>query len=265
MAESKYTIDALLRGLSILSLFAHGASALSLAEITAATGMNKTTAFRIATTLEQAGFLRRDPDSKRFYPGVMVLQLGYAAISSLDIRQVARPFLDQLSRQVGETVSMSILDGMEIVFIDRVINRQIVGMVLGFGSRLPAHCASMGKAMLAYLPEERLQRLLEEVGLHPCTPNSLIARTAFEAELEAVRQRGYAINDEELEIGLRAVAAPVWDGANRVVAAANITGSTATISRERLTGELAPAVKATAAQISHALGYLDSGKRMDVG
>jgi IclR family pca regulon transcriptional regulator len=262
MAESKYTIDALLRGLSILSLFTRETQSFGLADITAATGLNKTTAFRILTTLEQAGYLRRDPDTRRYHPGVKVLQLGLAAISGLDVHQVARPYLEQLSERMRETVSMSILDGRDIVFIDRVFNRQIVGMVPGLGSRVPAHCASMGKAMLANLPPEELRCWIEEAPLEPCTPNSLTGRRAFEAELERVREQGYAANDEELEIGLRAVAAPIWDGSGRVVAAANITGSASTISRDRLFNELAPAVKETASQISFALGYLNVGRKI---
>ena len=210
--------------------------------------------------MEKAGYLVRDSDTRRYRPGIKVLQLGFTAISSLDIRQVARPYLEQLSQQVGETVSLSVLDGMEIVYIDRVRNQQIVGVVLGMGSRLPAYCASMGKAMLAHLPPEELRRRLDQAGLKPRTPKSLVDWAALEDELERVRQQGYAINDEELEIGLRAVAAPIWDSSNQVVAAANITGSAAMLSLERLESELALAVRHTANQISQALGY--SAERM---
>ncbi|MEJ2262150.1 MAG: IclR family transcriptional regulator [Anaerolineales bacterium] len=249
-----------MRGLSILSLFSYETPALTLTEIVEATGINKTTVFRIVATLEKAGYLMRDSDTRRYRPGIKVLQLGFTAISSLDIRQVARPYLVQLSQQVGETVSLSVLDGMEIVYIDRVRNQQIVGVVLGMGSRLPAHCASMGKAMLAHLPPEELRRRLDQAGLKPRTPKSLVDWAALEDELERVRQQGYAINDEELEIGLRAVAAPIWDSSSQVVAAANITGSAAMLSLERLESELALAVRHTADQISRALGY--SAERM---
>lgn len=255
MSDSKYTIDALLRGLKILSLFSHETPSLSLTDIVKSTGINKTTVFRMITTLEDAGYLVRNPETRRYHPGVKVLQLGFTAISDLDVRQVARPYLEQLSQQVGETVSLSVLDGMEIVYIDRVRNRQIVGVVLGMGSRLPAHCASMGKAMLAHLPPAELQRRLDQVELKPCTPKSLADKAALRADLAVVRRRGFAINDEELEIGLRAVAAPIWDSSGQVVAAANITGSAAMISQERLINELAPAVRDTARKISQALGY----------
>jgi IclR family pca regulon transcriptional regulator len=255
MAENKYTTETLLRGLDILSLFTRETPALTLTEITHQTGHSKATVFRFVTTLEQAGYLIRDIETKRYRPGVKVLQLGFAAISSLELRQVARPYLEQLSQKVGETVSLSILDGLEIVYIDRVRNRQIVGVILGIGSRLPAHCTSMGKVILANLDSEVLNSRLRDESLKPCTQNSLSAQINLTNELIKIRQQGFAINDEELEVGLRAVAAPVWDLSKQVCAAINITGSAATISIERITSALAPAVKATGLDISHALGF----------
>lgn len=255
MAENQYTIETLLRGLDILNLFTRETPSLTLTEITNKTGLNKATVFRFVSTLEQANYLMRDPETKRYTPGTKVLQLGFAAISSLELRQVARPYLEELSQQVGETVSLSILDGMEVIYIDRVRNRQIVGVVLGLGSRLPAHCTSMGKAMLANLYPEELRVRLKQIGLKPCTPKSLIDTGALNSELEGIRQQGFAINDEELEIGLRAVAAPIWDSSNHVCGAINITGSAAMISMERLIKDLAPEVKETASRISLALGH----------
>ncbi|MFQ5399775.1 MAG: IclR family transcriptional regulator [Anaerolineae bacterium] len=254
MAQSPYTIESLRRGLQVLALFDHDTPTLSLTEIKDAAGLNKTTAFRIVSTLESANYLERDPATKRYRPGLKVLRLGFTALSSLEFRQAARPYLRQLSKEVGETVSLSVLDGMDVVYVDRVRNHQIVGVVLGIGSRIPAHCGSMGKVMLAHLPPEELAQRLNQA-LEPCTPNSIVDRAAFEADLAQVRRRGYALNDEELEIGLRAVAAPIWDNHDQVVAAINITGTARTISHERMIGELAPKVMATAAQISQALGY----------
>ncbi len=255
MKENQYTIETLLRGLNILSHFTRDTPSLTLTEITNKTGHNKATIFRFVSTLEKAGYLVRDPETKRYRPGIKVLQLGFTAITSLELRQVARPYLEQLSQQVGETVSLSVLDGMEIIYVDRVRNRQIVGVLLGLGSRIPAHCTSMGKAMLANLEPHDLQQRLDDAALKPCTPKSKVERNALEAELECVRQQGFALNDEELEIGLRAVAAPIMDSSDHVCAAINITGSAATITLERLKNELAPAVRNTAAQISMALGY----------
>jgi IclR family pca regulon transcriptional regulator len=257
MKKRKYTLETLLRGLDILSLYTRETPSLTLTEITKTTQLNKTTVYRILNTLESAGYLIRDAETKRYRPGLKVLQLGFASISSLEVRQVARRYLEILSRQVGETVSLSTLDGADIIYLDRVRNKSIVGVVLGIGSRLPAHCASMGKAMLAHLPPSELEAYLEGIVLEPCTTNTLSDRKTLEDELALVRSRGFATNDEELEMGLRAVAAPIWNNNKRVVAALNITGSTISISPDRLVGELADAVRQTAGQISLALGYME--------
>ena len=237
---SRYSIETLERGLSVLSLFSNDTSELTLTEISRAADINMTTSLRIASTLEGAGYLRRDPETKRYRPSLKVLQLGFSALRSMDIRQSARPYLELLSKETGETVSLAVLDGLEIVYVDRIRNRQIVGVVLGMGSRLPAHCTSMGKAMLAYLPEDRLKTRLNGADLQACTGNTISETDSLEADLAKVRRRGYAVNNQELAVGLRAVAAPIWGEHGQVVAAINISGSTETISRSRLKQDLVP-------------------------
>jgi IclR family pca regulon transcriptional regulator len=258
--ESPYVIESLHRGLQVLSLFSRENPSFTLTEIVKATGLNKTTAFRIAATLLVEGYLDRDLITRRYRPGLKVLNLGFTAIASLELRQVARPYLSDLSETTGETASLSLLDGLDVVYIERIRSRKIiVGVVLGIGSRIPAHCASMGKVMLAYLPAGELARRLGESELTPCTPASIVGRPEIESELELVRKQGFAANNEELETGLRAVAAPIWDHTNQVVAAINVSGSVRTISLERLIDELAPIVCQTGALISQALGYSRGG------
>jgi IclR family pca regulon transcriptional regulator len=254
-SKRAYRVEALARGLAVLSTFNLATAELSLAQIVASTGLSKSTAFRILRTLEEAGYLTRNAETLRYRPGLKVLELGFTALSSLGLRDVARPFLERLSRETGETVSLSLLDGLEVVYIDRVRNQSIVGVVLELGSRIPAHCASMGKAMLAHLPTEDLAALLEATPLAPCTTRSIVDPAALERELARIRRRGYAINDQELEAGLRAVAAPIRNHSGGVVAAINTTGSVRTISRSRLTQELAPKVGDAANRISRALGF----------
>ena len=216
-----------------------------------------TTSLRIASTLEAAGYLRRDPETKRYRPSVKVLQLGFSALRSMDIRQAARPHLDRLSRETGETVSHAVLDGNEIVYVDRVRNRQIVGVVLGMGSRLPAHCTSMGKAILAYLPDGQLRTRLNGEVFEACTAHTLVDLESLKTELAKVRKQGFAINDQELAVGLRAVAAPIRGEQGSVVAAINISGSTETISRSRMRQEFVPLLIETASEISQALGHME--------
>jgi IclR family pca regulon transcriptional regulator len=197
--ESSYVIESLQRGLYVLSLFNRERSALTLTEIVEATGLNKSTAFRVVNTLDSSGYLERDPDTRQYRPGLKVLQLGFTAISSLEFRQLARPYLRKLSEATGESASLGVLDDLDIVYVDRIRRRQIiVGVVLGIGSRIPAHCASMGKVILAHLPDSELTQRLAQGPLVPCTPNSKIDLPTIQAELSQVRQQGYAINDCEL-------------------------------------------------------------------
>ncbi len=255
MTQSSYTIESLLRGLQVLALFNRETQTLSLTEIKDAARLNKTTAFRIVSTLESAGYLERDPETKRYRPGLKVLQLGFTAITSLEFRQVARPYLQRLSQEMGRTVSLSVLDGMEVVYVDRVRNREVIGVVLGLGSRIPAHCASLGKSMLAFLPLDELSRRLDGADFQRYTPNTLTNRADLEADLERVRQLGYSVNDEEWIKGLRSTAAPILDNSGIAVGGVNISVSAAEFTREEIEHRFSPAVRTTAQQISHALGY----------
>jgi IclR family pca regulon transcriptional regulator len=241
--------------MQVLSLFSRETPSLTLTQITDGAKLNKTTAFRIVSTLETSGFLERDPDTKRYRPGLKVLQLGFVAISGLEFRQIARPYLEKLAREVGQTVSLSVLDNMEVVYVDRVRQQQIIGVMLGLGSRIPAHCASLGKAMLASLPVDTLSQRLDQVDLKACTPNTITNRQQLEAELVRVRQLGYAVNDEEWVLGLRSTAAPILDQDGTVIGAINISVPTAEISRKLLESQFSPAVRTAAREISVALGY----------
>ncbi|HNP86212.1 MAG: IclR family transcriptional regulator [Chloroflexi bacterium SZAS-1] len=253
--KSRYTIEALARGLEVLSLFTAARPALSFNEIVEQLGLAKSTVFRILATLEQLGYLQQDVDTRRYRPGLQVFQLGFAALAGLEIQQLAHPYLERLAQQLNETVSMAVLEDLDIIYIDRIRNRAIVGIVLGVGSRLPAHSASPGKVLLAALPEPELLSRLARAELTRLTEHTLADRAALLAELAAIRQQGYALSDQELAIGLRGAAAPIYDRCRQAVAAINVSGPISSISAERLQHELRPAVVATAAQISRTLGY----------
>jgi IclR family pca regulon transcriptional regulator len=255
--RTRYTIEALARGLEILSLFSAGRSALSLAQIIAESGLTKSTAFRVVATLESLGYLEHNPETRRYRPGLAVLQLGFAALSSLELRQVARPHLERLADDLGETASLAVLDrdGRDIIYVDRVRNRAIVGVVLGVGSRVPAHATSLGKALLASLSDADLSAWMSAAPPRAFTGQTRASREALMADLTLTRDRGYALSDQELAAGLRGAAAPIRDGSGQAVAAISVSGPSATLTIERLEGVVAPAVVETASRISKALGY----------
>ncbi len=260
--KPRYGIEALARGLEILALFSSESPSLSLTEIVATLDLNKSTAFRVLSTLEALGYLERDPATRRYRPGLKVLQLGFTALNGLEVGQVARPYLERLAQRVDETASLGVLDGMRVMYVDRIRNRAIVGVVIGIGSHVPAHCTSLGKVLLADLPPDELNHRLADADLKAFTSHTLTDQRALLGELTLVRQRGYATSNEELAVGLRAVAAPIRNASRKAVAAINVSGPVTTISRERLKVEIIPAVVKTAAQISLTLGYSQTEKHV---
>ncbi len=259
MSDDRYKIDALARGLEILTLFTAGQTSLNLAEIVAATNLNKSRAFRLLSTLEGLGYLERDATTRCYRPGLKVLELGFTALNSLEVAEVAQPYLKALAEACGETTNLSVRDGAQIIYVVRIATQQIISVNLQRGSRLPAYCTSMGKAQLMDCSREELLDLLGEGPYRKLTLNTISCLTDLIAELDIVRRHGYAINNEELAMGLRSVAAPIRDYDGKVVGAINISVPGHRISRQALEEDLAPRIVDTARRISIALGANHTG------
>ncbi len=254
MSNSRYKIEALAHGLEILSLFTTERPSLNLTEIVTATQFTKSTAFRLVSTLELLGYLERDPETRRYRPGLKVLQLGFTALNSLELAQIAQPYLKSLSDATGETTNMAIRDGVDIIYVARNATQRIIGVNVQRGSRAPVYCTSMGKAQLIDFSRKELFDLLGEGPYLRQSPNTIASLDALEAEICRVRQNGYAINDEELAFGLRSVAAPIRNSEGKVVAAINISFPGGRLSRQEIEANMAPKIVDTARQISSALG-----------
>ena len=254
MSEKRYYIESLGRGLQILEAFSEASPNLSLTEITSIVGLDISTVFRFVYTLENLGYLERDPETKRYRPGLRVLRLGFTALNSLEVAQIARPYLRALSAKCGETTNMTVRDGVEIVYVARNKTQQIISVNLELGSRLPVYCTSMGKAHLVDFSRQELYDLLGKGPYPKMGPNTITTLDGLVAELDKVRRRGYAINDEELAAGLRSVAAPVRNRDGDVAAAINISAPSARASREEMENILAPMMMNTAREISLVLG-----------
>ena len=196
----------------------------------------------------------RGPETKRYRLGLEVVRLGYAALNSLGLTQIAQPYLRALSKLTGETTNMTVLDGREIVHVARNATQQNIIINLELGSQLPAYCTSMGKAQFVDKPRGDLSDLLGQRPYPATGPTTITSLHALVAELEKVREQGYAINDEELVAGLRSVAAPIRDSEGRIVAAINVSVPVARVSRQELEDDLAPKVMNAAREISLALG-----------
>jgi IclR family pca regulon transcriptional regulator len=251
------TLQSLERGLAVLQVFSKDHPRLTLSDVARMAGITRATARRILLTLEHLGYVRAD--GRLFSLTPRVLSLGFGYLSSLNLWEIAQPFMDELVEQTHESCSAATLDLPDIVYVARVPTRRIMTIALGIGSRLPAHATSMGRVLLADLPDEELEEFLATGPLHPSTERTTIDVDEFRASLRRVREQGWSMVDQELEMGLRSIAAPIRGADGRVVAALNIAAAAPRVGLDELRGHFLPLVLRTAEQIS--LAFNRSGKR----
>ena len=254
-------LKSLARGAQVLQCFTPDAPSLPLTEIAAKLEIPKGSAFRLVSTLEQLGFIEQDAVTKHYRLGVKALALGQAYLSGLEYPGMALPHLESLANETGESASMAILDGSEIVYVARASIRRVMNSNLFVGSRLPCYCTSMGKVLLAHLAEERLDDLLANVSFERFTHKTVADADALRASLPVIREQGYAISDRELDLTLRSVAAPVHGASGRVVAAINVSTFASRVPEEELEQSFIPRLVETAHTISNALGYRPGARR----
>jgi len=257
-AGSTYS-QSLERGLAILSAFRSGRPLLGVSELGRDIGLSRSTTHRYVATLAELGYLQQDPATKKYRLGPRVLDLGFSAINSMELREVAAPHLRQLSDETGYTVNMAILDGLDIVYVERSrsarAGQREIDLNLHVGSRLPAYCTSLGKVLLAFLPDGDQQAALADINFTRRGPNTLTSRAAFLLELKRVRENGFAISNEELAYGLRSIAAPILSHDGVAAAAINLAVHSSMVSMEDLVAHLSPTLRGAAADISARLGY----------
>ena len=253
---NQYRIESLAKGLQVLRLFDETTTSLKLRDICDLTGIPMPTAFRIVSTLEEDGFLDRSPEGV-LQPGLSVLTLGSAALRGSSLVGVSERPLRHLAETTGETVNLGVLLGDQVLYLARLKNADLVTANVQVGSTLPAIYTSMGKLLLANLSPEELDAT---IGTHSFTgdagPNAVSSRAELDARLAEIRKQGYAIQDQELAMGLRSVSVPVFGAGQTLVAAINIAVSSSRHTVETLRGHLLEALQATAADISARLRAL---------
>jgi IclR family pca regulon transcriptional regulator len=253
------TSQSLERGLAILSSFHSDRPLLGVSELSRDLDLSRSTAHRYVSTLAKLGYLQQDPESKRYRLGPKVLDLGFSALNSMDLLEISAPYLRRLSDETQRTVNLAILDGIDVVYIERYRTPQQgqreIDLNLHVGARLPAYCTAMGKAILAFLPEDRLAELIERIDFAPRGPNTLTNARAFRTELEKIRATGISVNDEELAYGLRSIAAPIHSHSGEVLAALNLAVHRTIVSMDELIARFGPAVTKTAHDISLSMGH----------
>jgi IclR family transcriptional regulator, pca regulon regulatory protein len=246
------TVRSFERGLRVIRAFGADARDLTLSEVARATDLNRATARRLILTLEELGYLRRIGD--RFQLTPRVLDLGYAYIASFGLPQLALPFIEQLSETVNEASSVGVLDGTDIVYVARVPANRVMSVSIGLGTRFPAYRTSLGRAILASLDDDLVRSIWEASDRSGPTPRTVTSFEGLRAALEQVRTSGYALVDQELEVGVRSIAAALHASDGAIVGALNVSAHANRTSKAALRKDVAPHLLAVATQIEHALG-----------
>jgi IclR family transcriptional regulator, pca regulon regulatory protein len=240
-------VQSLERGLAVIRAFGAERPGLRLSEVARTTGLTRAAARRFLLTLVRLGYVRQDGPTFSLRP--RVLELGYAYLSALTLPEVAMPHMETLVAEVNESSSVAVLDDLDIVYVARVPTRRIMTITIAVGTRLPAYATSMGRVLLAGLPEKALDERLERVRLEPLTSATVPTVDVLRERIRAVRAAGFAAVDQELEQGVRSAAVPIRDGASSTVAALNVSVHATRMTMQALRREVVPRLLRTAEAI----------------
>lgn len=255
-ADGDY-IQSLERGLSVIRAFDADHRELSLSEVAAVTGLSRAAARRFLRTLVHLGYMHAADGKFSLRP--RILELGYAYLSSLTLPEVAMPHLEELLEQVHESSSVSELDGDDIVYIARVPSKRIMRVTISVGTRFPAYATSMGRVLLAARPDEWLAEYLNGRAFDHLTGHTITSAGDLHRELRLIRARGWALVDQELEEGLRSVAAPIRDAGGTVIAAINVATHAGRRGLENIAEDLVQPMLAAAKRIERDLASARTG------
>lgn len=258
--KPKNLVQTIERAAFILDILSQYPNGLSLGELARKTDLPKGTAHRLLSSMTYFDFIRQAPDTKNYLLGFRLADLGNLMLSQIDLRRQAHPFLLNLSEAIKETVHLVVRDQDTALYIDKVdLHSKSSGlqMISRLGTRIGLHCSSVGKVLLAYMEEAAAERMISGGGLARRTPNTISDPKKLMRHLASVRAKGYAIDDEENEPGIRCVAAPIRNGSGKVEAAVSVSGPITRITMERIETELKELVCETANSISIQLGCRD--------
>ncbi|BAS26885.1 IclR family transcriptional regulator [Limnochorda pilosa] len=244
-------VRALDRGLSILEALTDQPG-LTLSEIAERVRLPVSTAYRLLETLRSRRFVQPSDETGRYHVGVRAFEVGSAFLPRLRLNELALPVMKDLARDLGETVNLAVRDGSDAVYVAQAEGQQLLRMFTQIGARTPLHCTGVGKILLAWLSPEEVDGVMGPGPWTHYTPNTLTRRTELHRELDAIRDQGYAVDNEERELGVRCIAAPIRDRQGEVVAALSLSAPSSRLTADRVS-TLAPEVLAAAERVSHLL------------
>jgi len=248
-----FFINSLEKSVKILETLAKWGE-LSVSEIGCKVGMHRGAVHRFLATLRELGLLEQSKDS-RYRLSMKLFEIGMSVDNRFEVRQIAHPFLVDLQSRYEETANLAILDGIEVIFLDKVESNHLLRMDLSIGHRVPSYCTALGKVMLAYLPEKEVRRLFHKVKLEPRTPNTITILSELIEHLDEIKTKGYAISAEEIDTGISAIAAPIFDYTETCIAAISIAGPAQRLTRE-IMEKMAQDLSTICKTISIRLGYM---------
>lgn len=240
------------RGLAVIKSFSRSADALTITDVAERTNLSRAAARRFLLTFRELGYVTAEEGRFRLTP--RVLDLGFTFLSTMRLPDVAQSTMEEVVAAVHESCSITVLDGMDIVYVARVPSQRIMSISLTVGARLPAHPTSMGRVLLAGLDDASLDCYLSQVTLAPLTVRTVTNKTQLRRILREVREQGWAIIDQEVELGVRSIAAPIRDRSGRTTAAINISSHSSRVTMKELRSRYLPIVRQAAERISNLLG-----------
>jgi IclR family KDG regulon transcriptional repressor len=253
--KTEYVIQAVYHAIDLLEQFRDDVDELGVTELSKRLDLHKNNVFRLLATLESRNYIEQNKVTGNYRLGLKTLELGQNFIKQMGLLRQARPVLEQLVKECNETTYVAILKDFQIVYLDVVETDMTVRVVPRVGAQLPAYCTAAGKVQIANMSEEELAKFLPGKELKRFTPNTITDRELLKKQLKEIAAQEYAIDDEELDLGVRCIGAPIRDYTRRIVGAISISGPSMRLTDERLEKDLIPRVKKAAEEISIKLGY----------
>lgn len=253
--EDKDYIKSLEKAVNLICLLSQHGLPLNLESLVKISGVKRTSCFRILQTLVRSGFVAKDLDTSGYFIGPRMVSIGLSAMDRGGVRELALPFMKEIREKTETTVNLAILSGPEIIFVERLESPHIIQPSLRVGSRLSVHCSSLGKSMLAYLPEAEMEDILKKIHFERKTEKTILSIKALKTELKKIREKGFALNDEELEPGLFAISTPLRNHTGIAVAAMNIAFPLMRHSKEKALKVFCPLLLKACREISSIMGF----------
>jgi IclR family KDG regulon transcriptional repressor len=257
--SDRYRIHVIDRAAQILDCFGFEHQELSVSEIGAKTNLHRSSAHRILMALEYNDLIQQNPENGKYRLGIKLFRLGHQAVSHLNLREICRPFLTRIMNEAKETVHLAVLDEDQVLYLDKVEGSHALRMPSRVGRRIPTYCTSLGKAMLSCLNDQEVKDIFRNQVLRPYTANTVKTLGQLLTDLRMIRKRGYSVDNEEIEIGLRCVGAPIKDYTGAMVGAISVAAPSARLFSQKI-HTIGKLVVATAEEISTKLGYKKSIK-----